>query len=167
VADEAIAVRPYLAGLERAWAVELLDRELGGPLQARRAELIDVLTGSGLVGEIDREPVGLLTYNLRIDGWELTALAVVRTGVGVGTALIEALIGEARAAGADRIWTVTTNDNLPALGLYQGLGFRLIALRPGAVNAARTALKPSISRFGHHDLPIRDELELELPLSRR
>src|SRR5262249_21616020 len=133
----------------------------------RRGELIDVLTGAGLVAEIDREPVGLLTYATRIDGWELTALAAIREGVGVGTALVEGLIAEARGGAADRIWTVTTNDNLRPLGLSQRLGFRLLALRPGAVNAARTSLKPSIPRFGRNDLPLRDELELELPLSGR
>ncbi|MEA2395758.1 MAG: hypothetical protein QOJ82_3649 [Solirubrobacteraceae bacterium] len=49
---------------------------------------------------------------------------------------------------------------LPALRLYQRHGFRLTALRPGALDAAR-ARKPQIPAAGHAGIPIRDELELE------
>ena len=159
-----VSVRPWLAGLERAWAVEVLERELAGPLQARRGELVDVLSDEALVADVDGKPAGLLTYSPRVDGFELSSLVALREGVGIGRALVEALTGIARQAGAERIWVVTTNDNLAALGSYQHLGFRLIALRPGAVTQARTKLKPSIPRFGRDDLPLRDELELELPL---
>ena len=57
----------------------------------------------------------------------------------------------------------TTNDNLDALRFYQRRGFRLQALRPGAVDAAR-AYKPTISAVGEHGIPIRDELDLTLQL---
>ena len=58
---------------------------------------------------------------------------------------------------------MTTNDNLPALGLYQRHGFRLVALHPGAVDRARL-VKPSIPALGHPGIPMRDELVLELRL---
>jgi hypothetical protein len=54
---------------------------------------------------------------------------------------------------------MTTNDNLPALRLYQRTGFRLVELRPGAVDQARSR-KPSIPKTGHEGIPIRDELDL-------
>jgi hypothetical protein len=60
---------------------------------------------------------------------------------------------------------VTTNDNLGALAFYQRLGFRLSALRPGAVDEARATLKPEIPATGEEGLPLRDELELSFPLS--
>ena len=47
---------------------------------------------------------------------------------------------------------------------YQSRGFRLFALRAGAIDAAR-ALKPEIAPTGNYDLPIRDELELQTPRS--
>lgn len=75
-------------------------------------------------------------------------------------ALLEAL--QSRVADCDRIWLVTTNDNLDALRFYQRRGFSLCALRPGAVDDARHTLKPSISRTGAYGIPLRDELELEL-----
>ena len=41
-------------------------------------------------------------------------------------------------------------------------GFRLSALRAGAVDEARRRLKPQISTVGDFGIPIRDEIELEL-----
>jgi len=73
---------------------------------------------------------------------------------------VDAAIEALRAAGVDRAWVVTTNDNLGALALYQKVGFRLTALRPGAVDAARRALKSSIAAIGEHGIPIHDEIEL-------
>jgi hypothetical protein len=49
------------------------------------------------------------------------------------------------------------------LRFYQRRGYRLAALRPGAVDAAR-ARKPSIPRVGDHGLPLRDEIDLALDL---
>ena len=60
---------------------------------------------------------------------------------------------------------MTTNDNVDALRFYQRRGFRLAVLRPGAVDESREALKPEIPRSGEHDIPLRDELELEMDLS--
>jgi hypothetical protein len=62
------------------------------------------------------------------------------------------------------VWLVTTNDNLVALRFYQRRGFRLSALRPGAVDEARRRLKPAIPDAGAFGIPLRDELELELRL---
>ena len=72
-------------------------------------------------------------------------------------------VDAARAAGCGRLWLVTTNDNVRALGFYQRRGFRLVALRPGAVVISR-ALKPEIPFVASNGIPIRDELELELGL---
>jgi ribosomal protein S18 acetylase RimI-like enzyme len=85
-------------------------------------------------------------------------------GVGAGAALVEAVALAARAAGAERLIVMTTNDNLTALRLYQRAGFRLAALRPGAVDEARRR-KPSISHIGEHGIPLRDELDLERDLT--
>lgn len=40
-------------------------------------------------------------------------------------------------------------------------GFTLCALRPGAVIESRKR-KPQIPQLGHHNIPIRDEIELEI-----
>jgi ribosomal protein S18 acetylase RimI-like enzyme len=66
-------------------------------------------------------------------------------------------------AGQGRLWLVTTNDNLDALRFYQRRGLTLVALRPGAVAVGRK-LKSSIPAVGAYGIPLRDELEFELPL---
>lgn len=68
----------------------------------------------------------------------------------------------AAAAGASRLWLVTTNDNVDALRFYQRHGFRLHALHPGAVDRSRATLKPEIPPLGAHGIPLRDELVLTI-----
>jgi GNAT superfamily N-acetyltransferase len=162
---EAIRIRPYDVATDAAWAESFLDERLGGRWQARRGELLDVLSaGLGLVSEVDGGASGLLTWRLEDDpsAVELSAMAVEPRGQGQGTTLVRALIDAVRAAGRRRIRVVTTNDNLDALVFYQHRGFRLVELRPGALDEARRTLKPQIPRLGQHGIPMRDELELEL-----
>lgn len=115
----------------------------------------------GLVAVENGQRVGLLTY--RVDGpdCEVVTIDSLRPGHGIGTRLIEAVVGVAREAGCRRVWLVTTNDNLAALGFYQRRGFVLTALHANAVAQSRT-LKPQIPLVAANGIPIRDELQLEL-----
>ena len=169
--SETAIVRPFDPDGDLPWAEALLDAELGGRLQARRGELVDALEAGGLVAaasEGSGPPVGLVTWLVDAAGAsaEIRCLAVapVARGAGLGRALIEAAHARLRAGGVTRAWIVTTNDNVTALRLYQRLGYRLVALRAGAVDDARRTLKPTIGEIGEHGIPIRDELELELEL---
>jgi ribosomal protein S18 acetylase RimI-like enzyme len=148
---------------DRAWAETNAAAQFGGALQARRGELVDVLALDGFVAELGGEPVGLLTYRREsASECELAFFAVTERHRGIGTALLEALVDA--VSDCERIWLVTTNDNLEALRFYQRRGFALTALRPGAVDEARARLKPSIGATGAFGIPLRDELELELRL---
>jgi ribosomal protein S18 acetylase RimI-like enzyme len=82
----------------------------------------------------------------------------------VGTALVEYAAREAGRRGCTRLWCTTTNDNLDALRFYQRRGFRLLALRPGAVDRARRAVKPQITAVGAYGIPLRDEIDVQRPL---
>lgn len=94
---------------------------------------------------------------------EVVALNAFTSGQGVGTALLAALSAHL-GPGFRQLRLGTTNDNLDALAFYQRRGWRLAALRPGAVDEARATTKPSIPLVGEHGLPIRDELDLVLDL---
>ena len=109
------------------------------------------------------ERVGIATYTVDGDTAELVTIDALTPGAGVGGRLLDAVATAARAAGAVWLRVMTTNDNLPALRLYQRTGFRLVELRPGAVDQARSR-KPSIPKTGHEGIPIRDELDLVLDL---
>ena len=80
---------------------------------------------------------------------------------GTGTALVEALAKLAEGAGRNRLRVTTTNDNVDALRFYQRRGFRLAALRRGAIDDSRAELKPEIPPVGDHGIDLRDELELD------
>lgn len=116
-----------------------------------------------LVAIEGEERLGIATYEVAGEEAELVTLDALVPGRGVGRALIEAVAATARTAGARRLRVMTTNDNLRALRLYQRAGFRLEALRPGAVDAARDR-KPSIPLSGAEGIPIRDEIDLVLEL---
>jgi ribosomal protein S18 acetylase RimI-like enzyme len=134
----------------------------------RLGELYDPADDQAVIASDDAggEVVGVATY--RIDGaaCELGTLYAVegRRRAGVGSRLVDAVVGAAREAGCRRVWLVTTNDNVDALRFYQRRGFRLAELHAGAVDRSRATLKPSIPAIGEHGIPIRDELVLEREL---
>ncbi len=117
----------------------------------------------GFVAERDGERVGLLTYRIDGDACEVVTIDSTQPGGGIGTALLDAVAATARDAGCARLWLITTNDNLHALRFYQRRGFALVAVHRNAVAAARR-LKPQIPLLGLDGIPLRDEIELELPL---
>ena len=156
-------VRPYAPG-DRRWAEGLLEENMGGSRVARLGEVIDPVELPGLVAERDGERLGLLTYIVDGDQFEVLSLHCRVENVGAGSALLAAVAELARGRGCRRLWLLTTNDNLHALGFYQRRGLRLCALHAGALDRDR-ALKPEIPQVNPDNrIPMRDLLELELPL---
>ena len=117
----------------------------------------------GFVVEDGEEWVGLLTFVLKADECEVMSLDSLREGQGIGSKLIDQITDEARTQGCKRLFLITTNDNLNALGFYQKRGFEIVAIHRGAVNESRKR-KPSIPLVGYNNIPLRDEIELEMPL---
>ena len=114
-----------------------------------------------LLAERDGTVVGLLTYTVEDRALEVVSLDAITPRGGVGTALLAGAAELARKVGAQRLWLVTTNDNLDALRFYQRRGMRIVSVAAGALDAAR-ALKPSIPLIGEYGIALRDELTLEL-----
>lgn len=144
---------------DEAWVAATLQQRWGGRVVARE-EQFDLIGLPAIVAWTEGRRVGVATLRRdRAGDPELMSLDSLEAGRGVGSALIEAACDWARSLGARRLRVVTTNDNLRALSLYQRLGFRLVALRSGAVQRARR-IKPSIPEVGASGIPIHDELEL-------
>ncbi len=116
-----------------------------------------------MVAERNGHLGGVLTWLVEGDTMEFVSLDASRRREGIGSRLVADAIERARAAGVRRIVLTTTNDNCTSLFFWQRLGFRLVGLRPDAVAHART-LKPGIPELGEHNIPITDELDLELLL---
>jgi ribosomal protein S18 acetylase RimI-like enzyme len=119
---------------------------------------------AGFIALDGHEWVGEVTYNFTNEGCEIVTLDSEREGQGLGTRLINAVIEEARNRGCKRVFLITTNDNLNALGFYQKRGFELVKIYRGAVNESRK-LKPNIPLIGMNNIPLRDEIELEILLN--
>jgi ribosomal protein S18 acetylase RimI-like enzyme len=118
----------------------------------------------GFVVEDGDTWIGLLTFFIKNGECEVTSIDSLREGQGVGSMLIETAIEEARIQGCYRLFLITTNDNLNALGFYQKRGFEIVTIYRGAVNESRQR-KPSIPLIGYNNIPLRDEIELEIMLN--
>jgi GNAT superfamily N-acetyltransferase len=144
---------------ERAQAIGRLTEEWGAPMLVHgevyafedcEIWMAGEMAGLAAVSGRDRPVAELVAINAFVP-WR-----------GIGTALLTTI--------AARLWPefetlrlTTTNDNVDALRFYQRRGFRLTALRAGAVDHARLA-KPSIPTIGEHGIPLRDEIDLLLEL---
>ncbi|MEW2590665.1 GNAT family N-acetyltransferase [Micromonospora aurantiaca] len=145
---------------DRAALAALHEREWGGPIVVVHDTRYDLRDLPALVAVDDGGGfTGALVYRVDADGLEVVSLAASAPGNGAGTALLAAAQEVARAAGADRIWLVTTNDNLDALRFYQRRGLRIMAVDAGAVDRARV-VKPTIPQVGADGIPLHDELRL-------
>ncbi len=105
--------------------------------------------------------IGLLTYRIDGEAMEVLTLNATVKGEGIGTALMLQAIDKARHVGCRRIFLTTTNDALRAIGFYQRLGLRIVAVNVGVVDEARKT-KPSIPETGEGGIGIHDEIVMEL-----
>jgi ribosomal protein S18 acetylase RimI-like enzyme len=160
--ETGFTIRPVEAG-DREWIVQQLTEQWGAPLVVRQGESIQADQLPGWIAEVEGERAGLVTYLLRGKDCEIATLHSLVEGRGIGSALIETARRLAVEHDCRRLWVITTNDNLPALGFYQKRGFSLVKVYPGMVDASRK-VKPQIPLVGMHGIPIRDEIELELRL---
>lgn len=158
-----VSVRP-LAEADRAWLRGVVRERWWAPEVVSRGVVHRPEELPGFVAELDGRPAGLAT--VRIDGGECEVVTIdaLVEDRGIGTALVEAVVADARARRLERVWLITTNDNLRGLRFYQRRGFLLVAVHRDAVTRARAELKPQIAEVGHHGIAIRDEIELEFPL---
>lgn len=153
---------------DRDWIARFTEEHWASDRMATRGRVFYISQQEGFVAQVEGaegvQLAGLVTYHIENAACEITSLDSLREGLGIGTALIQAVQEEAARAGCHRLFLITTNDNVDALRFYQHRGFVLAALYRDAVTEARRALKPQIPLTGNYGIPIRDELELEIRL---
>jgi ribosomal protein S18 acetylase RimI-like enzyme len=148
---------------DRPWLARLWRREWGGDTQEYEGRSHHVDAVDALIAWRGDRRVGAATFVVRNVEAELVTLNAEPRGEGIGSLLLQAFEARVAEQGAVRAMLVTTNDNLEALRLYQRYGYRLEALRVGAVDRARHQ-KPAIPLLGHHGIALHDELVLAKPL---
>jgi ribosomal protein S18 acetylase RimI-like enzyme/uncharacterized pyridoxamine 5'-phosphate oxidase family protein len=148
---------------DHEWVRQFTMEHWGDTLVVAHGKVYHPETLPGFVAVLKGNRVGLLTYVLEEEQCEIVTLDSTRPEIGIGTRLIQAVTQAAHAAGCKRLWLTTTNDNLHALRFYQKRGFRIVTVHRHAVDAARQ-LKPRIPLIGNDQIPLHDEIELELML---
>lgn len=126
-----------------------------------RGVLYEVLDYPGFVAIVGGEAQAILTYRMHGHECEVLLIHSETEGLGVGSALIDHAADTAREAGCDRLWLVTTNDNIHAIRWYQKRGFTIAAVHVNALAESRK-LKPEIPLVGQDGIPLRDEIEFEM-----
>jgi GNAT superfamily N-acetyltransferase len=138
--------------------VELLTRRWTSPEILIEGELIDGSLLPGFIAEgPEGETAGLVTLIKREREWEILTLDSLNRWSGVGTLLLNAVIGSALEQGIRRLMVRTSNDNLDAFRFYQRRGFRIEKIVTGAIDEERK-LRPEIPLLGEYRIPIHDEV---------
>lgn len=158
--NKRITIQPIRSN-SRAWIKAKLIESWGSSELVSRGRVHPGDQLPGFIAYFKDKPAGLCTYCIEEGQCEIVSLNSYQENKGIGSALINAVIDVASKAACYRIWLITTNDNLHALKFYQKFGFHLVKIYPDAIKTSRK-LKPLIPQKGNHDIPIRDEIELEI-----
>lgn len=158
-----ITARPTTIG-DTPQIAQFIREQWGEDLVVSRGRTYQPSTLPGFIVEYDDYIAGLVTYHIQADACEIVTIDATQKFRGIGTMLLDAVKKAAIEAGCQRLWLITTNDNLPALRFYQRRGFKLVAVHRNAIEQSRK-LK-FIPKIGMDGIPIRDEIELEIQLEK-
>lgn len=132
-----------VADVDRPWLHELVASLWGLPVVTAVRAYEDPQRLDGVIAEVDGEPVGAVTFHVDGTEWEVVTVNAVRSGVGAGRAMLEGLRRRAKAAGASRVWLITTDTNDGAIGFYEHLGMSRVRLHRRFIDVVRAA-KPDV-----------------------
>jgi ribosomal protein S18 acetylase RimI-like enzyme len=115
----------------------------------------------GYVAKLKSKTLGFISTADADNAKIIVALGVLPDyqGCGVGKSLITKLQDEAVRENKKMLLVSTSNDDLPALGFYQSLGFQIYEVKPDVI-----AKKHGKIFNGIGNLPVRDELRLRKKL---
>lgn len=158
-----IVVRPTTPD-DQCWTSDTLRLGRGSTTVARLGVPVDAAVLPGFVAELGVRRAGLVTYVVGTDGVETVTLQSLARGQGVGRALFDRVHKMVLELRAPRLWLITANDNLLAIGFHQRWGMDLVRLVHNGVKRSPRA-KPSIPGVAGNGIPSRHELEFDLALT--
>ncbi|WP_243524219.1 GNAT family N-acetyltransferase [Bacillus pseudomycoides] len=114
----------------------------------------------GFIAIENNRIIGIITYEIKENNCEIVSLDSFKEKKGIGTKLVEYVIGMAKKQYCKKVWLITTNDNTNALRFYQKRGFMMTNLYVDAVKEARK-IKREIPLVGYDNIAILHEIQLE------
>jgi len=148
---------------DKDWIKKYITREWGSNRVVNRGKIYLASELPGFIAEKDGQYLGLLTYNLENHNCEIITLNSLKAGEGIGTALIDEIKNLVKENHCQRLWLITTNNNLSAIEWYKKQGFKIKAIYKNSMEISRK-LKPQIPLVDDKGVPIKDEIEMELQL---
>jgi len=145
---------------DRDWITEVLLDNWTSNIIVTRGISYEADLLPGLIAEVNGKPLGLLTYAIKENELEIVTMNAIEKGKGIGSALLDEIERIAKSKNYDRIWLITTNDNIDAIRFYQKRGFEIAFVHRYAIDESRK-IKPQLPFVGKYGIPIRDEIEME------
>ena len=145
---------------DRDWVKQVIAEQWASSIVVTRGQVHRSAKLPGFVCWKGEERVGLVTNRIEKQECEIITLNSFAEREGVATELLQAVEKAVLKSGCNRLWVITTNDNLDALRFYQRRGFRIAKVHTDALRESRR-LKPEIPETGLYEIPMRDEIELE------
>lgn len=145
------------------WIKNLFVKNWGSDFIISRGKIHQPENLEGFIAEENGKKAGLITFNIENNELEIVSIDSLKPKKGIGGMLVKEVIDFAKGKNLKRIWLIMTNDNLNALKFYQKNGFHLVKIYPNAITESRK-IKSQIPEIGENEIPLRDEIELEIIL---
>ncbi|GHT98931.1 N-acetyltransferase [Spirochaetia bacterium] len=141
-------------------------RGWGSDIIVSRGQKYTAKNTNGILAFCNNNVVGICLYNIVNNNCEIVLLEVFEKNKGIGTELIKKTKDISINKNCKRIWVVTSNDNIDALRFYQKCGFIMANIYINSFDKLRK-IKPEIPLIGNYNIPIRDEIELEIIINNK
>ena len=136
-----------------------------------RGKVHKALDLDGILAYDNKKIIGLGLYYIKNNECEIVLMETFDQNKGIGTKIINKIINIAKQNKCNRIWLITTNDNINAIKFYQKRGFCIVNIHINAIVESRKIINaivesrkitPNIPLIGDFGIPVRDEIEFEI-----
>jgi len=100
---------------DREWIRKFIIKEWGAEKVVSRRKIYYPHKLPGFIAFDGKKYLGLITYNIEKENCEITSLNSIVKRKGIGRVLVESVKRVAKNLDCQRLWGITTNDNLDAL----------------------------------------------------
>lgn len=143
---------------------KIMEEGWGGEMLFIRGKEYYPAKMDGFVAIENNKIVGYLIYERQGDKYEIIVFEALQKFKGIGTLLLNAFKQFVKKNNSSKIVVMTTNDDLDALRFYQRRGFVICGIDINAMEKSRK-IKPSIPMTGDYNMPLRDEIYLEMKIN--